>query len=243
MAPAVRSALDCTRKRAESQSSDEERSKKRARTEISLPMQVTAADFRRIHLVRRVEKISEQSTPLSRYGTLEEAFSTIEYHFRHKQFAPTQNSPTHLRTPTYERQFECTICEKRFVCKHDLKRHREFHFAEKKFVCKGELKLGGHWGCGQYFPLSELLRQHIETEAGRICTKPLLDEELILMAYKLRGQQQEQQTQIQDMPLTLPYDLANQLFSEGGGKLAPESPAGDTYQEQNVVAHDSVSGS
>lgn len=46
-------------------------------------------------------------------------------------------------------------------------------------MCKGELKQGGQWGCGRRFARADALGRHFRSEAGRICIKPLLDEEAI----------------------------------------------------------------
>lgn len=71
----------------------------------------------------------------------------------------------------------CTVCGKAFARQHDRKRHEGLHSGEKKFVCKGDLRQGGHWGCARRFARADALGRHFRSEAGRICIKPLLDEE------------------------------------------------------------------
>jgi hypothetical protein len=71
------------------------------------------------------------------------------------------------------------VCGKGFARKHDRKRHEGLHQGEKKFVCKGELKQGGQWGCGHQFARADALGRHFRSEEGRVCIKPLLDEEAI----------------------------------------------------------------
>jgi transcription factor CRZ1 len=66
------------------------------------------------------------------------------------------------------------------------------HSGEKKFVCKGELGSGGHWGCGRKFARADALGRHFRSEAGRICIKPLLDEEAAERARKMMMEQQQQ---------------------------------------------------
>lgn len=87
----------------------------------------------------------------------------------------------------------CTVCGKAFARQHDRKRHEGLHSGEKKFVCRGDLSRGGHWGCGRRFARADALGRHFRSEAGRVCIKPLLDEESQERDRVLAEQQQHQQ--------------------------------------------------
>ena len=103
--------------------------------------------------------------------------ATFQCNLCPKRFTRAYNLRSHLRTHTDERPFVCTVCGKAFARQHDRKRHEGLHSGEKKFICKGELTTGGSWGCGRRFARADALGRHFRSEAGRVCIKPLLDEE------------------------------------------------------------------
>ncbi|KAL6403073.1 hypothetical protein AUP68_12405 [Ilyonectria robusta] len=111
-------------------------------------------------------------------GTPKRHATTFQCTLCPKRFTREYNLRSHLRTHTDERPFVCTVCGKAFARQHDRRRHESLHSGEKKFVCQGDLKVGGRWGCGRRFTRADALGRHFRSEAGRICIKPLLDEEM-----------------------------------------------------------------
>ncbi|PIG90145.1 C2H2 transcription factor Crz1 [Aspergillus arachidicola] len=118
--------------------------------------------------------------------------ATFQCHLCPKRFTRAYNLRSHLRTHTDERPFVCTVCGKAFARQHDRKRHEGLHSGEKKFVCRGDLSRGGQWGCGRRFARADALGRHFRSEAGRICIKPLLDEESQERERTLMDQQNQQ---------------------------------------------------
>jgi hypothetical protein len=115
--------------------------------------------------------------------------ATFQCNLCPKRFTRAYNLRSHLRTHTDERPFVCSVCGKAFARQHDRKRHEGLHSGEKKFVCRGVLKDNGSWGCGRRFARADALGRHFRSEAGRVCIRPLLEEE----AQEKGGWEQNQQ--------------------------------------------------
>lgn len=131
--------------------------------------------------------------------------ATVQCDLCPKRFTRAYNLRSHLRTHTDE-PFVCTVCGKAFARQYDRKRHEGLHSGEDQFVCKGDLKYSGQWGCGERFARVDALGRHFRSEAGRICVKPLLDEEAI----ELQGAKQPLSIQLPKVGSRLPEALLAQ---------------------------------
>lgn len=129
--------------------------------------------------------------------------ATFQCNLCPKRFTRAYNLRSHLRTHTDERPFVCTVCGKAFARQHDRKRHEGLHSGEKKFVCRGDLSRGNHWGCGRRFARADALGRHFRSEAGRVCIKPLLDEESQERERVMLDQQHQPQQSLQPVPQPL----------------------------------------
>lgn len=124
-----------------------------------------------------------------------------------KRFTRAYNLRSHLRTHTDARPFVCTVCGKTFARLRDRRRHESLHpGVVEGFVCRGDLKDGGQWGCGRRFARADNLGRHFRSEAGRICVKPLLDEE----DFELRRAKQPFSNQLATDGFRLPSALLAQ---------------------------------
>lgn len=147
--------------------------------------------------------------------------ATFQCHLCPKKFTRAYNLRSHLRTHTDERPFVCTVCGKAFARQHDRKRHEGLHSGEKKFVCRGELSQGGQWGCGRRFARADALGRHFRSEAGRICIKPLLDEEHAERQRQQMEHAQQQAVAAQQGLQPIPPSMTVPGFEGNGGFTFP----------------------
>jgi hypothetical protein len=127
------------------------------------------------------------------------------------RFTQSHDLASHRVTHTEKRPFVCTVCHRAFAKQHTCRRHEALHDGEKKFVCRGTLQNNSLWGCGRRFARADTLGGHFRSGAGRVCIKPLLDEEV---AERQKASLEEQQQAQVAAGLVAPQPLLAQPHME-----------------------------
>lgn len=120
----------------------------------------------------------DQTSPQSSYTSHDRQTQTWQCQYCPERFTRVMDLCEHHSHHTPDRRhFECHVCGQMFGRPEDRERHVDSHSGEETFVCRGTLQNLGTWGCGRWFPRADALSRHFKSETGRLCIKPLLDEE------------------------------------------------------------------
>jgi hypothetical protein len=79
------------------------------------------------------------------------------------------------------------------------------------------------WGCGRRFARADALGRHFRSEAGRICIKPLLDEERAERQQKMMHDQAQFQMQNPGMELNLMPNNQQMMYADTQQNYLPAS--------------------
>lgn len=112
-----------------------------------------------------------------------------------KAFKSIESLWLHMAKHTDKMPFVCTVCRHGFVLLQELYRHEVSQSCQKKYVCKGTLASDEIWGCGGEFDGPVEFHRHVRSEEGRLCIRPLWEEQL---ARERRSLEEEDNIRQQD---------------------------------------------
>jgi uncharacterized Zn-finger protein len=94
-----------------------------------------------------------------------------------KIFRRKYNLQSHMVSHGSLRPYSCEHCTLSFARQSDLVRHGKSH-GPREFICSGSLQTGAAWGCGKAFARADTLKAHHETEVGKRCKQPFLQQQV-----------------------------------------------------------------
>ncbi|KAF7537521.1 hypothetical protein G7054_g3664 [Neopestalotiopsis clavispora] len=94
-----------------------------------------------------------------------------------KVFRRKYNLQSHMVSHGSLRPYSCEHCTLSFARQSDLVRHEKSH-GPREFICGGLLQTGVAWGCGKAFARADTLKAHHDTEFGKRCKQPFLQQQV-----------------------------------------------------------------
>ncbi|KAJ5032449.1 uncharacterized protein L3040_009053 [Drepanopeziza brunnea f. sp. 'multigermtubi'] len=185
-----------------------------------------------------VPDINVEFAPASRQNSFEppkpsldqDALTPPERGRRRRAFTDPNKNATGVPRPSAPSSVSPSLGNEVASCSSDsrsLSPNDRVHFAQNASLgpttyglIYGELKQGGSWGCGRRFARADALGRHFRSEAGRICIKPLLDEEAI-ERHRVWNEQRMQNMHNMQQPQPLGLDQNGFPIDSSGNYALP----------------------